>query len=152
VILSHTSVPDRRQWRRGAAAVELATLLPLILFLSMASIDFARVAYALITLQNCARNGALYEFYQAAAIPLPSGWTSLSAAVSADAGNLSLNTPTAATPSPALDSNNYVTVTVSAKFKLIGYPSLRGLPSIPSTITLTQTAKMPMPSLTSAVP
>ena len=41
------------------AAVELATLLPLIVFLSMASIDFARVVYALVILQNCAERRTL---------------------------------------------------------------------------------------------
>ncbi len=141
-----------RQRRRGAAAVELAALLPLILFLSMASVDFARVIYVLVTLQNCARNGALYEFYKAAGFSLPSGWTSLSSAVSADAGSLTLNTPTAATPSPPLATNNYVTVTVSTEFSPIGYPALRGLPSIPSSITLSQSVSMPMPASTSAVP
>ncbi|MGO9468155.1 MAG: TadE family protein [Isosphaeraceae bacterium] len=134
------------------AAVELATLLPLIVFLSMASIDFARVVHALIIVQNCARNGALYEFYKTAGFTLPSGWTSLSAAVSADAGNLTLNTPTAATPSPPLANNNYVTVTVSTNFSLIGYPALRGLPAIPSSITLSQSVSMPMPPSTSAAP
>jgi hypothetical protein len=132
--------------------VELATLLPLILFLSMASVDFARVVYVLVTLQNCARNGALYEFYTAAGFSLPPGWTSLSTAVSADAGNLTLNTPTAATPSPPLATNNYVTVTVSTNFSPIGYPALHGLPAIPGTITLTQSVSMPMPPSTSAVP
>jgi len=150
--LSHTGARGPRKRCRGAAAVELATLLPLLLFLSMASVDFARVAYALVTLQNCARNGALYEFYKAAGFSLPSGWTSLSTAVSADAGNLTLNTPTAATPSPPLATNNYVTVTVSTDFSPIGYPALHGLPSIPGTITLTQSVSMPMPASTSAVP
>jgi len=144
----------RGRWKRcrGVAAVELATLLPVILFLAMAAIDFARVVSVLVTLQNCARNGALYEFYKAAGFTLPSGWTSLSTAVSADAGNLTLNTPTAATPSPPLATNNYVTVTVSASFSPIGYPALHGLPSIPGTITLTQSVSMPMPPSTSAVP
>jgi len=134
------------------AAVELATLLPLIVFLSMATIDFARVVYALVILQNCARNGALYEFYKTAGFSLPSGWTSLSTAVSADAGNLTLNTPSAATPSPPLATNNYVTVTVSTNFSPISYPALHGLPSIPGTITLTQSVSMPMRASTSAVP
>ena len=149
---SHTSMLGCRSGRRGAAAVELATLLPVLVFMAMASVDFARVIYVLVTLQNCARNGALYEFYKTAGFSLPSGWTSLSTAVSADAGSLTLNTPTAATPSPPLATNNYVTVTVSADFSLIGYPALSGLPLIPGTITLSQSATMPMPASTSAVP
>jgi Flp pilus assembly protein TadG len=150
--LSHIPVRGTRSRCRGAAAVELATLLPLIVFISMASIDFARVVYALVTLQNCARNGALYEMYSANGFSLPSGWTTLSTAVNADAGGLVLNTPTAATPSPPLTTNNYVTVTVSTNFSPIGYPALHGLPSIPGSITLTQSVSMAMPPSTSAVP
>jgi len=150
--ISHTAARGRRKRRRGTAAVELATLLPLIVFLSMASVDFGRVVFALITVQNCARNGALYEFYKASGFSLPSSWTTLSTAVSADAGNLTLNTPTAATPSPPLVTNNYVTVTVSTNFSPISYPALHGLPSIPGTLTLTQSVSMPMPPSTSAVP
>jgi Flp pilus assembly protein TadG len=150
--MSKTAPRDRRSKNRGTASVELATLLPLLVFLSMAAVDFGRVVYQLITLQNCARNGALYEFYKAAGFSLPSGWTSLSTAVSADAGNLTLNTPTATTPSPTLATNNYVTVTVSTDFTPIAYPALHGLPSIPGSITLTQSVSMPMPPSTSAVP
>jgi Flp pilus assembly protein TadG len=141
-----------RNQRRGTASVELATLLPLMVFLSMAAVDFGRVVYQLVTLQNCARNGALYEFYKTAGFTLPSNWTSLTTAVSADAGNLTLNTPTATTPSPPLSANNYVTVTVSANFSPIAYPSIHGLPSIPGSLTLTQSVSMPMPPSTSAVP
>ena len=75
----------RRGDRRGAAAVEVALLLPVLVFCSMMAVDFARVAYVQLVLQNCARNGALYEFYIKAGFSLPSGWTSLSTAVNADA-------------------------------------------------------------------
>ncbi len=150
--ISHTGRFARQKRRRGTASVELATLLPLLVFLSMASVNFGRVVYQLVTLQNCARNGALYEFYKTAGFTLPSNWTSLSAAVSADAGGLTLNTPTATTPSPPLSTNNYVTVTVSANFSPIAYPSIHGLPSIPGSVTLSQSVSMPMPPSTSAIP
>jgi Flp pilus assembly protein TadG len=138
------------QRRRGIAAVELALLLPIIVFVTMASIDFARVVYVLVALQNCARNGALYEFYSAAGLSLPSGWTSLSTAVNADAGGLSLNTPSATSPSSS--SNNYVTVTVSYNFSPIAYPALHGLPAIPGTLTLSQSCTMPFPNSATTVP
>ncbi len=128
------------------AAVELAAVLPMILFLTMASIDFSRVVYALVTLQNCARNGALYEFNTAAGFG--SQYTSLSTAVAADAGNLSL---TATATSPGLASNNYVTVTVSCEFNLITLSPNQGNPGIPGSITITQKATMPYPNSTSAV-
>lgn len=131
-----------RPARRGIAAVELAALLPVILFLTMASVDFARVVYALVTLQNCARNGALYEFNTAAGFG--STYTSLSQAVSADAGGLTLNTPTAT--SPGLPLYNYVTVTASCQFNLIAMPSIQGLPALPGSMTLSQSSSMPYPA------
>jgi hypothetical protein len=139
------------------AAVELALLLPLLVFACMAAVDFARVIYAMVTLQNCARNGALYEFYSAAGCSLPSGWTSLSAAVQDDAGNLTVTIPSTSggnsNPySPKLGANNYVTVTVQCDFSLLTLGSDRGFPSIGSTMTLTQSCSMPMPPTTGTVP
>jgi hypothetical protein len=147
----------RRIAGRGMAAVELAFLLPFLVFASMAAVDFARVAYMQITLQNCARNGALYEFYKAAAYPLPSGWTSLSAAVQADAGNLTVTIPSkvgnVSNPnSPKSSTNNYVTVIVECDFTPLTLGSNGIFPSIGGTMTLTQMAAMPMPANAAAMP
>lgn len=46
--------------RHGAAAVELALLLPLLLTLVLACIDFGRFAYTYIAVTNAARAGAGY--------------------------------------------------------------------------------------------
>jgi hypothetical protein len=147
----------RRAKPRGMAAVELAFLLPLLVFASMAAVDFARIAYAQITLQNCARNGALYEFYKAAGFSLPSGWTSLSTAVQADDGSLTVTVPSTyngnSNPySPQASSNNYVTVTVQCSFTLLTLGGDGEFPSIGRTLTLTQSASMPMPASTRTVP
>jgi Flp pilus assembly protein TadG len=137
--------------RNGIAAVELAFLLPLLIFMCMATVDFARVSYVQVTLQNCARNGALYEFYKAAGYTMPSGWTSLLTAVQADAGNLTVTVPTThglyANPyTPGSISNNTITVAVQCSFTLISYPSFSNLPSVPGSLTLVQTATMPYPN------
>jgi Flp pilus assembly protein TadG len=50
----------RASSRRGVAAVELAILLPLLALLFVITIDFARVFYYQLTLENCARNGAVF--------------------------------------------------------------------------------------------
>ncbi len=147
----------RREPRRGMAAVELAFLLPLLVFASMAAVDFARVAYAQIILQNCARNGALYEFYKAAGYPVPSGWSSLSQAVQADAGNLNVTIPSGlgnfGNPySPMASTNNFVTVTVQCDFPLLTFGANGGFPGISGTVTLTQSASMPMPARQGPVP
>src|SRR5262249_3064330 len=45
--------------RRAAAAVELAVLLPFLMFLFVIAVDWSRVFYASVIVSNCARNGAL---------------------------------------------------------------------------------------------
>jgi hypothetical protein len=147
----------RRARARGLAAVELAFLLPLLVFSAMAAVDFGRVAYAQVTLQNCARNGALYEFYKAAGYQIPSGWTSLSTAVQADAGDLTVTVPSTSGGSnnpysPQSSSNNYVTVTVQCNFTLLTLGADGEFPSIGSSMTLTQSVSMPMPASTGTVP
>jgi Flp pilus assembly protein TadG len=139
----------RGEGRRGTAAVELAVLFPFLLFLTMATVDFARVAYVQVTLQNCARNGALYEFYTQAGLQIPAGWTSLSAAAQADAGALNV---TATATSPESSTNNSVTVTTTATYSLVALPAIRGFSSIPGSITLSQSATMPFPASASIVP
>jgi len=154
---ANTRAGRRRHRRRGLAAVELAMLLPFLVFACMVTVDFARVLYAMVTLQNCARNGALYEFYSTAGCSLPSNWTSLSAAVQADAGNLSVAVPSTYKGnnnpySPQASSNNYVTVTVQCDFTLLSLGSNQMFPSIGGAMTLTQTVSMPMPPQAAAVP
>ncbi len=153
---SRSRADGRRAKPRGMAAVELAFLLPMLVFASMAAIDFGRVAYVQLTLQNCARNGALYEFYKSAGYQMPSGWTSLSAAVQADAGNLTVTVPSTSggytNPySPQSASNNYVTVTVQCTYTLIALGNDGSLPSINHTVTLTQSVSMPMPASAATV-
>lgn len=132
--------------RRGLAAVELAMLLPLLLFCAMAVVDFSRLIYAQVTLQNCARNGAIYEFYAKSGLSLPSTWTSLTNAATADASNLTVGNITASASTPGLSTNNYVTVTVSYPYTLTSISSVWGSGSFPGSITLTQTATMPYPA------
>ena len=50
----------RAKRRRAAAAVELALMLPVLTFLLIISVDFARLYYHYVTITNCARNGALW--------------------------------------------------------------------------------------------
>ena len=43
---SHVRLLRQKKQRRGAAAVELAVLLPVLAFWAMATVDYARLAYA----------------------------------------------------------------------------------------------------------
>jgi Flp pilus assembly protein TadG len=46
--------------RHGAAVAEFAILLPFLVGLFLFAIDFARILYYTITLENCIHNGALF--------------------------------------------------------------------------------------------
>src|SRR5215212_12102116 len=46
--------------RRGAAAVELAVLAPLLCMLFVMAIDYSRIFYFTMVVTNCARSGAIY--------------------------------------------------------------------------------------------
>ena len=50
----------RADKRPGATVVELAVLLPLLAFLFVIGVDFARLYYHLVTVTNAARSGAVY--------------------------------------------------------------------------------------------
>src|SRR5262245_36069317 len=75
-----------RTARHAAAVVELAILLPLLAFLFVVGVDFARVYKDTLTLTNCARSGALYGSSTPTRYNDDAGIT---AATLADAGDLS---------------------------------------------------------------
>ncbi len=104
--------------RRGAAAVELAITLPVLVLLAVIAADFCRLYRDYVIVTNCARNGALW-----AADPVAqstSRYGSASAAALADASNLS-PAPTVTGPTYATDGsgNPYAEVTVSHDFNMI---------------------------------
>lgn len=112
--------------RRGAAAVELAILLPLLCFMFMATVDFARVFYFSIVVTNCARSGAVH-----ASDVSQSPYASVREAVLADSGNLA--------PAPGVsvqETSSYVEVTVTHAFQTIAK-----YPGIPSEVVLRRTIR-----------
>ena len=144
--------PASPKARRGATAVEFAVLLPFLCFLFVTAVDFARVFYLAITVQNCARNGAYY----ASNYPNNSyvyndiyGYKSLDDAVLRDAGNLSpaptytiyysssANGPFTQTTAPA--SGGYAQVTVNWTFQTI-----TNYPGVPNNVALARVCVMQM--------
>jgi Flp pilus assembly protein TadG len=125
----------RNRRRRGVAAVELAVLLPLLVFLFLITIDFARVYYFSLTLTNCARAGALYASDPAIASESP--FASTEAAALADGTNLS--------PAPKITESQgtdafgrpYVQVTAAYSFSTV-----TGFPGLPNNLALKRTVKM----------
>ena len=118
----------------GAAAVELAVLLPFLTFMLVAGMDFARVFYYSLTIMNCAREGGIYASLDAS-----------HAADSAGIQNAALADASGITPSPAVTSvtstdgagNPIVTVTVTYSFQTI-----TSYPGIPSPVSLVRTVQM----------
>jgi Flp pilus assembly protein TadG len=118
--------------RRGAAAVELALLLPALSLLFVFAVDFARLYYHYSIVTNCARNGALYQSDPATQAESP--YADYTAAALADASNLS---PKPTVTSPACSDPSYVQVTVTYPFTtIISYPGLS------NPINLTRTVQM----------
>jgi len=121
--------------RRGAAVVELAVLLPLLVFLFVITVDFARIYYFSVTLQNCARAGALYASDPYVADE--SAFASTQAAALSDAKNL--------TPQPTVTSANgvdssgrpYVEVTAAYTFQ-----SIASFPGVPTQVNLSRKVRM----------
>jgi Flp pilus assembly protein TadG len=142
--LPRTHQPGRRRGRGGAAAAELAILLPVLVFTCLATVDFARVFNACVALENCARAGALYACDPNSATQ--SQYANVTAAALAEAGSLSpapnVTVGYSATAGGTYSANgtkNYVQVTVTWTFDtLISYPG------IPSSVSLTRSVSMEM--------
>jgi Flp pilus assembly protein TadG len=113
----------------------MAVLLPFLALMFVIAVDFARVFYYSLTIENAARNGALYASDPIAAAQSP--YTSLQQAVLADTSNLS--PPPSVSSSSGIDGagNAYVTVTVSWQFSTI-----TSYPGIPSPLPLSRTVQM----------
>lgn len=123
----------RTRSRRGIAATELALLLPFLACIFVFAVDWGRVFYYGIVVDNCARNGALYfsDPYAGAGSP----YTSVTAAALADAGNVA-PAPTVKTANGSDSYGSYVDCTVSYTFQTI-----TRLPWVPQATTLSRTVR-----------
>jgi Flp pilus assembly protein TadG len=120
--------------RRGAATVELALLLPFLLFLFIIAVDWARVFYYTQVVENCARNGAIYssDLYSITQSPYPD----LTTAAVADAQGLTPQ-PTVTSSSGSDSYGNYVSCTVSYSFQ-----TLTNFPGVPQSTPIVCTVKV----------
>jgi Flp pilus assembly protein TadG len=116
------------------AAVEFALLLPFICFAFVAAVDFARVVYYSIAVNNCARNGALYGSADQSQAVNSAGIT---AATQQDAINLDTNNMTISSSTDSGTSPTWVQVTVTYPFTTI-----TKYPGIPSQLNLSRTVQM----------
>jgi Flp pilus assembly protein TadG len=72
--------------RRGAALVEAAIMMPVMILVIGIAVDYSRVVYSSVTLSGSCRNGAMYEFDPFTTTE--SNYANYSAAAQADATNL----------------------------------------------------------------
>jgi hypothetical protein len=124
-----------RSGRRGATAVELALLLPILGLLLLITVDFSRLYYHYSIVTNCARNGALYGSDPTSASESP--YSSLQAAALADAPNLTPQPTVSSTNGTDASNNPYVEVTVVYPFTTIS-----SYPGLPNPINLSRTVRM----------
>lgn len=133
---------------RGAAAVEMALVLPVLLFLLMGMIDFGRAFNAQIQLSQAAREGVrLASLNSAANASDPNfGSAAITARVGQAAGGLSgVTATTTYCPVPAAASDT-ASVVVSAGFTWItgisGMSKFFGSGTFPTPTTLSSTGVM----------
>lgn len=126
---------SRHQNRPGAAAVELAVLLPFLLFLTAIGTDWARLLYFSASLEGVARSGALYASDPIAADKSP--YTSVEAAALADAPDLTATTTVTSTESTNGAGARSVTVTASMTFTTI-----TNLPGVPESQPIVRVVRM----------
>jgi Flp pilus assembly protein TadG len=121
--------------RRGVAVVELAVLLPLLVFLFVVAVDFARVYYFSLTLQNCARAGAMYASDPLVADESP--FASTKEAALSDATNLSPAPKITQTSGKDASGRPYVEVTAEYKFQ-----SITGFLGLPKLMNISRSIRM----------
>ncbi|GBD35585.1 hypothetical protein HRbin36_00698 [bacterium HR36] len=127
----------QRASRKAAAAVELALLLPIIMFLFVAALDYGRISYYSQILANCARSGALYASDPYA--PTAARYRSVAEAALAEATDLTPKPTITWYYEPGSNGRTYVVVTAAWTFQtLISYPG------IPHTVALQRIVRMPL--------
>jgi Flp pilus assembly protein TadG len=127
--------PHNKNRRRTAVAtVELAFLLPLLVFLFAIGVDFARLYNPYVTITNAASSGALYGSQSASRSVDTAG---IAAAALADTADLSPAPSVSSSTSTDASGNPYVTVTVTWNFQTVTH-----FPGVPSSLNITRTVKM----------
>ena len=113
----------RSSGRSGAAAVELALILPLLCYVCVVTIDFARLFFAWTTLATCAFNGAYY--LSDSNVAAATGYSSVQEAAQDDADNISPTPTVGSTTGTDGSGTAYVEVTVTYTFTtLFNYPGI----------------------------
>jgi Flp pilus assembly protein TadG len=122
--------------RAGAALVELSLLLPVLIVLLLAAMDYSRVFYASIVVSNCARNGALYA--SDPNIANRTQYSTILDAVQADAVDLN-SALLQVTEIEGTDATGYAWAEVTVTYP---FDTVVNYPGIPSHLDITRTIRM----------
>jgi len=127
--------------RRGIAAVELAVLLPFLMFVFVIAVDWARVFYFSVTLSNVARQGAIWGSDTIAEAQSP--YTSVQQAALAD-GTSQWTPQPIVTSTNGVDGSGNPYIEVTAKWQ---FSTITNFPGVPSS-QLTRTVRMRVAPIT----
>jgi Flp pilus assembly protein TadG len=132
-------VAKRSSRRKGAAAVELAVILPVLILIVLGCVDFGRFAYTYVAVTNAARTGAGYgssHGYTKAGYPT---WQALVAqAAKSEMGDFDASQITV-DASAVNDSPTLWRAQVDVSYT---FQTLINWPGLPSQVTLTQRVAM----------
>jgi Flp pilus assembly protein TadG len=134
-----------RNFRRGAAVVELAVLLSLLGLITVGCVDFGRFAYSYIAVTNAARAGAAYGIMNNYTSFTLGAWKAgIVKAARAEMPQLTdgnLTVPTPSTGNGLVEANGLRRVHVAASYQfqtLIPWPGLPTNPTISRAVELRQ--------------
>ena len=126
--------PTLNRKREGIAAVEVAVLLPLLALLFVMAVDWGRIFYYSVIVDNCVRNAAAYVFDPYSGVKSP--YPDLTQAALADAPYL--NPPPTVSSATGTDSNGtYVDCTVTYNFQTV-----TNFPGVPKTTAIVRTVRV----------
>lgn len=124
-------LPERRS---AAIAVELAVVLPLLMFLAAVGVDYARIFARALILETASRNACIYAAQNPTYAADKTGIETVARKDLTDVGDTT--TVTSGTYTGA-DGNPYVKVTVSMTFTTIA-----NFPGVPSSSNLSRSTDM----------
>jgi len=136
---------DRRSKRQGAAAAELAVVLPVLLTIALVCVDFGRFAYHYIAVTNASRAGAEYGSTHAFQPSGASAWQSgIQTTARDELTNQTNCTPANLTTTVTVtnEGNGFRRVRVVASYA--SFQTVVSWPGIPDSTTLTATTEMRM--------
>ena len=138
--------------RSAVAAVEFAVVLPFLAFLFVIAVDYGRIIYYTVTIDNCVHNGAIFasqtfdnqnqqwignnQYWQT-----PSGQISaIVDATLADGGSLSpALTSSNVTVTNGTDADGNTTTTVAVNYT---FQTITNFPGVPSSVTIQRSCQM----------